>query len=158
VSNDKLPSDWVDQIFKKLSIRYGRQFMARWDGINEAEVKSDWADVLGGFLRRPDAIAFALDNLPADYPTTATQFRDLCNTTPAEREVFRALPLSREPMPARLLAMLDKLKEPGDVDAQYASPKGWAYRLRDREAAGQTLGAQQRRMWRQALRANEGPA
>ena len=32
-----LPAHWIDQLFRKLSIRYGRPFMARWDGIDEAE-------------------------------------------------------------------------------------------------------------------------
>jgi hypothetical protein len=127
VSNDKLPGDWVDQIFRKLSIRYGRQFMARWDGINEADVKSDWADVLGGFLRRPDAIAFALDNLPTDHPPTATQFRDLCNAMPAEREVFRALPLSREPMPTHIKAKFDALIRSARISPQFHDTEGQGF-------------------------------
>lgn len=101
---DALPAHWVDQLFRKLSIRYGRQFMARWDGIDEADVKADWAEVLGGFVRRPDCIAYAMEHLPVDKPPTAAQFRELCRSMPAEREVYRALPSPRDPMPAHIKA------------------------------------------------------
>lgn len=149
-SDESLPAKWVEQIFKKLSVRYGRQFLARWDGIEESDVKDDWAEQLGGFARRPDCIAYALNKLPIDKPPTVGEFRALCNSMPERAEGPR-LDWKRGPIPANVMQALDKLKEPKEVDAQYSGARGWAYRLRDREAAGDALGVMQRRCWREAL-------
>lgn len=147
---DRLPAEWIDQLFRKLSVRYGRSFLARWEGIDEAEVKADWAEQLGGFQRRPDCIAYALDHLPTDRAPTVGQFRDLCNAKP-EAQTTPRLDWKRGPIPADVALALDRLKEPRDVTDQYAGPKGWAFRLRDREADGQTLPPYSRRAWREAL-------
>ncbi len=146
-----LPDQWVNQIWKKLSIRFGRQFLARWDGVDLEDVKADWAEQLAGFICRPDCIAYALDNLPSDKPPTATQFRDLCRARP-ETSHAPQLDMKRGPIPANVMQALDRLKEPLEIAAQYAGPKGWAYRLRDREAQGDKLILIQRRFWREALR------
>ena len=147
---DLLPAEWVDRIFTKLSVRYGRQFKARWDGIDESLVKADWAEQLGGFRARPDCIAYALENLPPDRPPTATQFRELCRAKPETSQAPR-LDWKRGPIPADVAKALDRLKEPAEVTGQYAGPKGWAYRLRDREAQGDRLNPYQRRCWREAI-------
>lgn len=150
MKRDALPVEWIDRVFQKLSVRYGRTFMARWDGIDEELVKADWAEQLGGFLARPDCLAYALDNLPTDRPPTAGQFRELCNAKPESQEVAR-LDWKRGPIPANVLRELDRLKEPPEVEAQYAGHKGWAYRLRDREAAGERLPHYSRGAWRDAI-------
>lgn len=147
---DVLPAKWVEQIFGKLSVRYGRQFLNRWEGLDIADVKADWASQLGGFTRRPDCIAYALDHLPVDKSPTVGEFRALCNSKPESHEVLR-LEHKRGPIPASVMAALDRLKEPSEVDRQYQGCMGWAYRLRDREAAGDQLGVCQRRFWREAI-------
>lgn len=147
---DALPAKWVEQIFGKLSVRYGRQFLARWDGLDLADVKSDWATQLAGFRARPDCIAYALDHLPVDKAPGVGEFRQLCNAKPEAHEVLR-LEHKRGPIPAEVMKALDRLKEPSEVKGQYDGPRGWAYRLRDREAAGDKLGLCQRRFWREAL-------
>lgn len=149
---DMLPREWVERIFTKLQIRYGRAFMARWDGIDIDAVKADWAHELAGLRSRPDLIVYALDNLPSDRPPTVGQLRELANSRPAERDPAPALlDYKRGPIPAAVMRALDALKEPREVDRQYAGPKGWAYRLRDQEASGATLSGTQRRFWREAL-------
>lgn len=146
-----LKAEWVDRIFQKLSVRYGAAFMAQWRGIDEALVKADWAEQLSSFARRPDCLAYAMDNLPADKPPKVGQFRDLCNAMPEERAPVALIEHKRGPIPANIAKALDKLKEPSKVEGQYQGPKAWAYRLRDREANGEKLGVMQRTMWRQAL-------
>jgi hypothetical protein len=150
MSSDALPAEWVDQLFKRLSVRYGRSFMARWEGVEIADVKADWAQVLAGFRARPDCIAYGLDNLPPDRPPTATQFRDLCRAKPETTQAPR-LDWKRGPIPADVAKALDRIKEPADVEAQYAGPKGWAYRMRDREAQGGVMTPYVRRLWRDAI-------
>ena len=147
-----LPDKGIAAIFAKLTVRYGRSFASRWEGIDEQLVRRDWAEQLAGFERRPDCIAYALENLPADRPPTVGQFRDLCNAKPDHSEVLR-LEAPRDPIPEAVAKALNRLKEAPNADDQYLGPKGWAYRLRDRETAGDKLSAIQRRFWREALEA-----
>lgn len=145
-----LPDTWVAAIFAKLTVRYGRAFVARWEGIDERLVRRDWAEQLAGFERRADCLAYGLDNLPPERPPTVGQFRELCNAKPEERQVLR-LDAPRCPIPPSLAEALQRIKEPQEVQSVYAGPKGWARRLRDRDRAGERLSPIQRRLWRDAL-------
>jgi hypothetical protein len=78
----QLPSEWVDRIFEKLALVYGRDFLGRWDGLDIRAVKADWALELGRFANAPDSIRFALDSLPLSKPPTALEFKHLCNRAP----------------------------------------------------------------------------
>lgn len=133
MSSDALPSEWVDELFKRLSVRYGKPFMARWDGVEIAEVKADWAEVLGGFKARPDCIAYALDNLPADRPPTATQFRDLCRSKP---ETSQALLPAPKPDPQRVAEALAPLAAARAQASQVRHPREWARSLHQQIQAG----------------------
>ena len=77
-----LPLEWVDRIFEKLALVYGRDFLGRWDGLDIRAVKADWAHELGRFNNAPDSIRFALDSLPLTKPPTALEFKHLCNRAP----------------------------------------------------------------------------
>jgi hypothetical protein len=61
---------------------FGRDFLSRYEGLDVAAVKAEWAEDLAGFQQAPAAIKFALDNLPSDKPPTSLQFRDLCRRAP----------------------------------------------------------------------------
>ncbi len=102
-----IPINWVDRIFEKLTLVYGREFMNRWQGLDVAAVKADWAHELDGFDKWPEAIAFALQNLPADRPPTVLQFRDMCRKAPP-----KPVPLLPQPKadPARVQAELAKIR------------------------------------------------
>ena len=67
-----LPAAWTDKIFKKMTLAYGRDFLARWEGIDLNDVKSDWSHELAGFADHPEAIAYALANLPPMLPLRVT--------------------------------------------------------------------------------------
>ena len=82
-----MPSSWVDRIFQKLTLTYGRDFLGRWEGIPLDEVKADWAHELGGYERDPASIHHALTNLPPKAPTVI-EFRAICRRSP-EKEVPR---------------------------------------------------------------------
>jgi hypothetical protein len=133
---EALPSHWVDQLFRKLSIRYGRQFMARWDGIDESEVKADWACVLGGFWAHPDCIAYALDNLPPDRPPTATQFRELCRAKPDSSQAPQLQ--APKPDPQRVAAAMAPLAEV-KAKAGPHNPRAWAHSLHAQIQAGRKV-------------------
>lgn len=79
-----LKSTWVDQVFAKLIGIYGSQFSAKFsqvvDGkdVGLALAKQAWGEELVGFQDKPEAIAYALKNLPSDFPPNALQFTELC--------------------------------------------------------------------------------
>ena len=65
-----LPLPWVDKIFLKLTLIYGRDFIGRWEGLEIADVKTDWGHELAGFENWPEAIAHALATCPPGKPPT----------------------------------------------------------------------------------------
>ena len=141
-----LPIAWIDKLFEKLSIRYGRDFLGRWEGMPIADVKTDWSDVLSGFKSHPDSIAWALENLPEAKAPTATEFRPLCRKAPTPNvPQLEAPKASRDRMEAELrkLAPIVARKE---IDM-----KDWARRLKARDESGEKLKPIQIRFYREAL-------
>lgn len=130
-----LPTKWVEALFTKLTLAYGRDFVGRWEGIDLNDVKTDWAHELSGFERHPEAIAYALANLPPKAPTVI-EFRTL-----ARRAPLPELPRLEAPVasPERIAAELAKLAP--IVKARYAVPdnRDWARRLLARHEAGEKL-------------------
>ena len=87
---NQLHESWVDEIFNRLTVRYGRSFTSRWDGIDIALVKADWARELAGFAMWPEAISWAFDHLDATHAPTVTVFRDTAFKAPKPQR--QALP------------------------------------------------------------------
>lgn len=103
-----LPDPWVEKIFTKLSLVYGRAFLSQYEGMDLLAVKADWAHELAGFENMPEAIAYALKHLPMDRPPNVLQFRALCRKVP--EPVFKALPAPKADR-EKVRAMLDGLRE-----------------------------------------------
>ncbi len=82
-----LSPQYVDRIHARLLVRYGVEWLRKWDGIDPAAVKADWANELSGCTA--ESIAWALDNLPEDKPPSVSQFKRLCVNRPqyAQREL-----------------------------------------------------------------------
>lgn len=144
-----LPMPWVEKIFEKLSMTYGRDFLSRWDGFDaEAmlEVKRDWGVELSGFFEQPDAIAHALAHLPAKAPNVI-EFRQLCRGAPAPE--FKQLPRPAQD-PEKVAEVMgvvkSKLTQLPAID-----PKDWARKLKDRHDKGEKLAGHQVIAYRQAL-------
>ncbi len=70
-----LPLRYVDEIHARLAIRYGTAWSAKWQGLDQEAIRTDWADQLDGMS--PPAIKAALANLPPEFPPTCTAFRKL---------------------------------------------------------------------------------
>lgn len=85
-----LPVACIDKIFMKMALAYGRDFIYKYEGIPEEELKIDWAETLAGFYNHPEAIAYALQNLPDGKPPTAMEFRAICRRAP--KKELPALP------------------------------------------------------------------
>lgn len=103
-----LPKPWVDHLFKKLSLAYGRAFLDQYKDVDPEDVRADWADFLAHYVNHPAALSYALDNLPADKPVNALQFRNLCRQAPLPEA--QALP-APAPNPAAVARGQEKLKE-----------------------------------------------
>lgn len=144
-----LPASWVDRIFAKLTLIHGQRFLGLYAGLDLAAVKAVWGKELAAYERRPDAIAWALDNLPADQVPTVLAFRELCRAAP--QAPLQSLPAPKVD-PAHLVAKASAINPPRPKLAGL----DWAYDLARREQAGDpTVTFGQKRMWRNAFGVSE---
>ena len=133
-----LPLTWVEKIFTKLTLTYGRDFLGRYEGIPIADIKTDWSHELGGIEAHPEAIRHALQNPHPNKPPTVHDFKALCLSAPKMAVI--ALPAPKAD-PAIVKKVVDGLKA-----SQISSPHGmkaWAYRLRAMESGGHKLSSYQ---------------
>lgn len=105
-----LPSPWVDKIFEKLSLVYGRDFIGRWEGLNIDAVKADWAHELDGFQQRPQAIKHGLETLPPSKPPTVLEFREICRRAPEFAPKALPEPKATPEQKAQVRALLEKTR------------------------------------------------
>ena len=138
-----LPEKWITSLFARMQVRYGSAWLNKWKGVDLSDVQADWADVLGGYGQAPDAIAHALNNLPADMPPTVGQFAALCRNAPRYAPAALPAPVAD---PAIVAAVKEAFKPKSGIVA-----KEWAHVLRRREQQADRLTAAQRSMWRAAL-------
>lgn len=143
-----LPLPWVERIFAKLTLAYGRDFLGRWEGVDLADVKTDWAHELDGFERFPEAIAYALANLPPRAPSVI-EFRAIARRAPApdvpRLEAPRADP-ERVKAEMAKLAPMRAAASTGGYDH-----KAWAKRFIARHKAGERIRPIALRFAREAL-------
>ena len=130
-----LPASWIEKIFTKLTLVYGRDFLSRWEGLNIDDVKSDWGHELDGFQNFPEGIAHALTHLPSSKAPTVMEFREIARKAPLPE--FKALPSPKASpqVVAEQLARLAPLKKimtrPGD--------KAWAPQIIARHEGGEQI-------------------
>lgn len=130
-----LQDSWVDRIFTKLSMTYGRDFLARWEGLELEDVKADWGDELGGLSPTPDRIRYALENLPLKAPTVI-EFRALAFSMP-----IVSMPALPAPDPAGLKRIAETLAPAfGDMP----TPRQWMETLDRDVKAGNASPARKR--------------
>ena len=145
-----LPLPWVDKIFHKLTLIYGRDFIGRWEGLELADVKTDWAHELAGFENFAEGIAFALQSMPAGKPPNVLEFRAMALRAP--RPEFKQLDAPKAD-PSRVAEELKKavaaVKKPA---TQRIDHKAWAKAIMARHAAGDKLNMTSLRFAREALR------
>lgn len=147
-----LPEAWVDRIFDKLTLVYGHQFLARWDGMPIADVKANWAQELSRFQQNPSALAYALENLPASKPPTVLEFRAICGSPQAPKsEQLLALPQLLDRDMSAGERQLERLRRVRAADPECGR---WAWalalELKDQEEP-ETVSPTVRAMYREAL-------
>jgi len=86
--NPVLPNSWVEKIFARMQGIYGRDFTGQYstgmvNGIDAGleNAKATWAEELGGFVKWPEAIAYALEHLPERVPN-CIKFKEICRMAP----------------------------------------------------------------------------
>ena len=145
-----LPLHWVDKIFSKLTLVYGRDFIGRWEGLELADVKTDWAHELSGFDNFPDGIAFALANLPAGRPPTVLEFRAMALKAPRPaHKQLDAPKASPDKVAQELRKAVAAVRKPA---ANSIDHKAWAKSIVARDAAGEKVRPISLRFAREALR------
>lgn len=146
-----LPAHWVDKIFTKLTLAYGRDFLGRWEGVSLVDVKADWAHELAGYQNAPDVLAYVLQNLPAGKPPTVYDFRLMCSNAPRKSE--NQLTYSTNPGVA--VKEMKKLQEAIKGSNAKTDTKAWARALKARHDAGERLGLAQIAAYKSALRISD---
>lgn len=140
-----LPLPWVERIFTKLNLIYGREFSLRWEGLSMADVKTNWAHELACFEGSPEAIGHAIETLPSMKPPTVLEFKRLCLTCPSRATV--ALPAPKQD-PVFVSRLVSEMKKPGEKH----DGKEWARRLQRRHLHADRLNAYQIFCYQQALK------
>lgn len=142
-----LPAAWVDRIFDKLALTYGRDFLGRYEGLDLNAVKSDWAHELSGFFAHPSAISHALANLP-DRAPSVIDFRKLARLAPAvEVPRIEHSPAGKERIEAELARVAPALKSKASTDF-----REWARCIVARHESGDRITRTQLSMAKDALR------
>lgn len=125
-----LPEPWIEKIFHKLAVTYGRAWLSMWDGVPIDDVKADWADQLTGYQQNPSAIAYALDNLPAAKPPTVLEFRAICQRGPTRNVEQPRLPYTGPTIDAKAVqAAIDTARQSKPKRA----PRQWAHDLAEKD-------------------------
>ncbi|KRC36255.1 hypothetical protein [Acidovorax sp. Root219] len=141
-----LPIEWVQRIFSKLTLAYGRDFLGRWEGIDLVEVHADWSHELSGFEAHPEAIAYALAHLPIK-PPTVLEFRAIARLAPPPPVPRLEAPRAD---PQRVAEALQRL---GPI-LQGTSTRGgkdWAHVIVNRAMSGERVTPNSLRVAREAL-------
>lgn len=123
-------------------IRYGAAWNRKWDGVDADAVKADWERELSGISG--NAIRYALEHLPPEFPPTVAQFKALCISRPEPERKWLPAP---KVDPKVIEEALSKLKSLTVQKERF----DWAYSLQEREKDGEALTEEQRAMWRKAL-------
>lgn len=137
----------IEWLFGRLTLAYGRDFLARYEGQDAQAVKGSWAHELAAFAPCLHVLDWALEHLPVK-PPSVLEFRALCRAAPATVDVPRlAAPDAKkaEAELVRLAALANQIRSPK------ADRLDWARRLLERHAAGEKLGLFAMKSARQAL-------
>lgn len=87
-----LSAEIVQEIFRKLYMRYGADWSGKWQGLDVEDMAHEWAQGLGDLA--PHEVAHALEHLP-DYPPNMPTFRRIALEAPRP-DRFAALPAPQE--------------------------------------------------------------
>lgn len=123
---------WIERLFERLAVKYGRDFMSQYAGLEPEAVKADWAHELRDYTgeRGGQIMRWALEHLPERVPNSI-QFHNICRQAPRPEQAALPMPPGK-PISDEQRAALKALKilrdRPHGVDI------GWAYALAQKDA------------------------
>jgi hypothetical protein len=126
-----LPLEVIDRVFARLVATYGRDFSARWEGLDQNAVKSSWGHELGGYEKNLKAIAYALENLPERAPNVI-EFRNICRRAPSVQTLQLEPPKFDKAIAEMVMNGTRKVLE----NSPKVDHKAWARKILDDVAAG----------------------
>jgi hypothetical protein len=103
-----LPSAVVDSLFARMQVRYGADWIRRWEGTDIAAVKAEWAHELGDLPEY--ALRHGLEYMPIDKPPTVAWFRALCLRAPPPHRPALTEPKPTEEQKVRANAIVQETK------------------------------------------------
>lgn len=133
----ELQNGWIERLFSRFAALYGAAFGRQWEGTNLTEVKTVWAEKLGGFNAQQIGEALkTCDERP--YPPNLPEFIELCRQ--AARRTGKQLRLVEGPelSPAELKGRAEQLASSATKPAEY-DYRGWCKELKRRYLAGDPL-------------------
>jgi hypothetical protein len=139
-----LPREWIERLFKRLSLEYGSRFTNMWSSNDPEDMIDFWAGELACFYDNKAAIQYGVEHLPETFPPTAAEFRRLCLGNSDRPKALLPEPLAN---PEVIAQAMESISTPTK-----SNPKAWAHRLREREESGEILHGCQKTMWRAALK------
>lgn len=117
-----LPSNVIDRLFDRLEAAYGTRWMALWGNTDLGNVKSLWAEKLGGFHDNLQAISYGLDCLDEHkHPPTLPEFLTLCRKAPKPNVPALPAPAYDHEKASAVAKEIEKIaSKPKDVDISWA--------------------------------------
>lgn len=77
ISTTPLPERWVEQLFRRMLLSYGKKFTDQWGGADTAELIAYWSMEMGGYSGQE--IARGLKAMEArDWPPSLPEFKKMC--------------------------------------------------------------------------------
>lgn len=127
-----LPNAWIDRLFERFALMYGKHWFDQWGGLAIDDVKAAWATDLA--FASGEQVRKALDHCRANnkFPPTSPEFVGLCKafSTTYDRP---ALPdYSKAEIDPKVRAEIAKFL----TAAANRDPKNWARQILAEEAAG----------------------
>lgn len=105
-----LPAKWIDELFKRFEGMYGAQFVAKWDGLDVANIKRVWGQDLDGISGETIADALVACKENCKFPPSSAEFFQLCKAVrrPPAQEKYM-LPHHKNYSPEVAKANLEKM-------------------------------------------------
>lgn len=99
-----LPSAWIDRLFQRFSVMYGKHWADQWEGVPLADVKDAWRTALDGCTGEQIAAGLAECG---KFPPTMPEFVSRCRAPRiAAHQEFPKLAAPRREMPEHIREQL----------------------------------------------------
>jgi hypothetical protein len=127
-----LPIAWIDRLFERFAMMYGRHWLDQWAGLDIDDVKASWSADLA--FASGEQVRKALDHCKTQckFPPTCPEFVGLCKAFSATYDRPALPDYSKGTVDAKVRAEIAKFL----TASKRRDPKDWARQVLAMEAAG----------------------